>query len=452
MPDTSLSDSPRLLVLPLSSGGIAPEALAGGLALLPTGAWRGLEDIAEAGTALAAEPGLRLLLLCPRPEAWVAEALAKGVAPALAVRNWCRDRQPLMALLRARRRQVVLLFGQSLPAALPACAQTLGLTLPQGAETLPAPPATDPVLAMIVREALRRDPAAQAMAEEFAASALTPPEAEEPPEATAPDTVFAAYAALLERLAQAEAARAAERTRAEAAEACQADVEQRLAGLQAECEGLGARLDEARREAQARQAQAEAALAAERTRAEAETALLRDQIRLDAGLIEELQGRLAAEIDRGKAAEARGAEAEAQRLALAEKLAAAERAGRDRLERAMEEQEQMVRQLRAQIHQMGQGLESYHAQVESLEAERADLLEQVRQMQETREDLEGYYDRAREFSAQVEVLTAELQMVQALLAERGHHLEWLQDEIGRIHRSRSYRLTAPLRRIRKIVG
>ncbi|MBL4919330.1 hypothetical protein [Szabonella alba] len=398
MPDSSLSDPPHLLILSLSCTGTEAAALSTLLAGLPAGSWRSTGDPAAAETALAAEPGLRLLLLCPRPDHWVARALAEGAAPSQAVGDWRAARQPLMALLRARRRQVVLVFEQSLAALLPACAAALGLPLqpdPGAAPSRAAAPAGDPVLGMIAREALRRDPAARALAEELVASALNPDSASNgasngaSPEET-PDTVFAAYAALLQGM---DAARS--RSAADAA---------RIGELES------AVLQEGERLAAAEAARADLA---------AEAALLHEQVRMDAALQAETQGRLGAEQGRSKAAEA---------------------------------QEEMIRQLRAQIHQTGQGLESCHAQIDSLGAERDGLLDQLHRMQQAQADLEGYYDRARAFSEQVEALTAELQKTQTLLEERERHRTWLQDEIGRIHRSRSYRLTAPLRRIRKIVG
>jgi chromosome segregation ATPase len=165
-----------------------------------------------------------------------------------------------------------------------------------------------------------------------------------------------------------------------------------------------------------------------------------------------MQTVLLAERDKAATLEAGHAADRAQAQALIE----TERAASAKTKAELDE---MIRQLQTRVQHAGQELASYHTQVEGLQAERAALLVQIAQLREARTDLEGYYDHAKQFSDQVDVLTTDLgglqhalQIAQAEAAERAQHVTWLEEEIGRIHRSRSYRLTTPLRKLRKTIS
>lgn len=314
MPDGSTSDLP-LLILRLPSA----DAVPGAEALLTLSAQaRIMENPAMAEAELAAASGARLVVICPAPEAWMALALAAGAAPSQAVREWRESVRPLMGVLRARRRQTVLLFDQTFASDPAACAAALGVPPPKGPVFLRQ--TDDPVLVMIARDALRGDPAAQVLAEELAATALSPAGTEVAPGQRA-DVIFESY----------------------------------VKGLQ------------------------------QQAASETEAGLLREQVRLDVVALDQMQA--------------------------------------------------------------------------ALSTERGDLLAQIGQLRESRDDLEVYYDHARKFSEQVDALTADLrglqsalQAAQAEAAERAQHVAWLQDEITRIHGSRSYRLMTPLRKLRKTIG
>lgn len=487
-------------------------------------------DCAIAGTGLLDHPKARLAIFCPDPVSWVAIALAEGEAPSKAVANWRLALGPLMGLLRARRRQTVLLFDQIFAASPAACINALGLA--GGEEAVPLRAADDPVLVMIAREALRRDPVAQALADELIASAFTPDDGEAD---QSPDAVFDAYRASLQHRAQVESSLAqaearlmdhaaqsdllrdqirldesarqemqAQLTAAQqaigVADAARSEAEARIRKLEDEAALLrdqirlddGARLD---MQAQLMAAQ-QAISAANAARAEADatlkdhqtqSALLRDQIRLGESARQEIEAQLTAAQQANSASAKALHVAQARLKALEDEAAllrdqirldaklfgdmqaaqhkaeqlldATRREGQAALAAAEDRSSQMIRHLREQIHQIGQGLESYHAQVDALQAERADLLGQIRELHGAREDLEGYYDRARLLADQVDGLTqdigrlqAELIAAQNFVAEGQHHTQFLEAEIARIHRSRSYRMATPLRKIRKLLG
>ena len=462
----------------------------------------------------------------------MALSLAKGEAPSRAVQIWRESVHPLVGLLRARRRQTMLLFDQTFANAPAACAAALGLPAPEGADV--PRPETDPVLIMIAREALRADFAAQALVEELVATAFSPDEGEEAEDF---DLVFETYikglqqqtsaeagrAEALARVAAleteatklrktlqdaaktAEAALAAERARAaeaeaaisatlaateaeaallrdqlrldsaaleqsqaaflseqnsrQAAEAGRADALARVAALEAEATKLRKTLQDAAKTAEAvlaaeraRAAEAEAAINATLAATEAEADLLRDQLRLDGEVMEQMQTALLAERDKAATLEAGHAADRAQAHALIE----AERAASAKTRTDLNE---MIHQLQTQVQHAGQALETALAQVDSLQADRSALLVQIAQLRAARADLEGYYDHAKQSSEQLGVLTTDLeglqsalQMAQAEAAERAQHVAWLEEEIGRIHGSRSYRLTNPLRKLRKTLG
>jgi hypothetical protein len=237
MPD-SPSAPPALLILPSPSAEAVPGAAA--LAGMARDA-RLVSDAVEAETALAEAPDLRLVLVCPRPGAWIAGLMAAGTAPAAAVAAWRAALQRPMTLLRTRRRRAALIFADSLAADPAACAAALGL--PAGPDMADIPvAAADPLLDLIAQAALLADPAALSLAGELAATALAP-EGDRPPADPA-----AAFAVWQQGMRQLEAARTAA---AEAAAQCRAQ--------------------------------------------EAETEHLREQIRLDRLVLDETREALAAE-------------------------------------------------------------------------------------------------------------------------------------------------------------
>lgn len=198
-------------------------------------------------------------------------------------------------------------------------------------------------------------------------------------------------------------------------------------------------------------------LAAEAARAalQAEAGLLRDQVRLDNMSADRLQAALVAAETRGREAQAQIARLREAQHKLETALEASRRETREARGQAEAEFSQMIGQLREQVFQTGQALAGHHSQLEALQAERADLMSQIEQVEGAREELEGYYDRARQFSGRIEALTGDIGRLQAeaeaarqALDDRTRQAEFLEAEIGRIHRSRSYRLTEPLRKIR----
>ncbi len=506
MPDETMPDLPLLILALVAQSRNTTAAL-----LSLSSAAESVADMAMAMDRLAEEPRARLVLLCTRPETWVALALAEGRMPSQAVGAWRDMLRGVLVELRKRRRRVTVLFDHSLAAAPAACAAALGLDW--GTRPVPVLPAADPVLSLLARDALLRDPAAGALASELEATAFVP-EGFEPFFDADPDQIFAAHRSGMQQLSEAEAAakaatqglqarlqalqadhgalqaqlgasearvgaatealRAAEAARAALTEASATEI----ARLQAELVASESRLDSlvrssarrevqlvesaaqaaeaavararetAEREAAAALAKAEIRLREARTEAtvaaqaaQAEAGLLRDQIRLQDSALQDTRSALALQL--GKLAEAEAAQ-ERQQVLAERQSAAAEK----RLSQTQEAAESVIRQLRDQLYQMGQGLESYHAQLEALQIERQELLAQVRQLHEIREELEGYFDRARQLSGQVESLGSDVTQLQGALSDRTQQAQWLQDEIQRIYRTRSYRLTAPLRKVR----
>lgn len=444
MQDGPLPDLPVLILAP------APESRAGAEALMALAPDAGMvPDIAAALAGLAAAAEARLVLLCPRPEIWLARLLAGGTAPsaAAAVEEWCGLVRDTMAGLRRVRRRTVVIFDETLCRSAPACAAALGL---DWAGPPPPPPPGDPLLAVIARDALLRHPEARALAGELEAMAFVP-EGQDPFFDPDPEPMLAAYRATLRDLdgSRAEGRLLRDRLAGQDVEIAARTSELHLLRDQIRLEGESRQRlqdDLAQREAAARvEAEAQArALAASR----AECDLLRDQIRLDSGALQKLHDRLAEQTDRA-------ARAEAARDGLQAETARERDAAQAKLARTEAEAQEVIRQLRDQLHQMGQGLESHRVQLEALQAEREDLLVQIRELHHIREELEGYFDRAQELAGQVDGLSAEIGRLQAealarqqALLESTRHAGWLQEEIQRIHRSRSYRLMAPLRRIR----
>ncbi len=551
-----MTDGPTPAPLPLILCLPAPEAVPAAAALLPAG--QPVADLAAAEAGLAAMPGARLVLICPAPAVWVAQSLAAGAAPAGAVAAWRQGLRPVMALLRTRRRQVRLVFAGALEVDPAPVAEVLGLSLAGDRAAGGVAPA-DPVLVMIARDTLARDVAAQALADELAASALLTGAGDAPD----PEQALMAYDARRAAQRQAETEAATARTALTAAEA-RHESEARLLHNQIRlADEAAATAQAALTKAQARLSdaegirdslQAEVGLLREQIRADsemmagletalseakgahdnlqAEAGLLREQIRADAEVVAGLETALSelknirsaqqaeikllreqirsrsetatgletalseAKADRGAlqaeigllreqihadsetagGLEAALSEAKADRGALQaeirllreqiradidvqSRLEAVLRASRleTREARGQAEAEfsQMIGQLREQVFQTGQALAGHHSQLEALQAERADLMSQIEQVEGAREELEGYYDRARQFSGRIEALTGDIGRLQAeaeaarqALDDRTRQAEFLEAEIGRIHRSRSYRLTEPLRKIR----
>ena len=426
MPDGSHSDLQLLIICAPSQKAVPQEQ---DLLALSSGA-RIVADPAIAEAGLSARPAARLVLLCPKPDAWVALALADGLPPSESVEAWRISLRPLLALLRARRRQTVLLFDEVFAADPAACAAALGL---------PAPPkklvphrVDDPVLVMIAREALRRDLAAQALVEELEASGLALDDTE-PDANLGPDAIFQAYTDGLRRAAANDAETAFLHAQILRDADAARDADARLS-------------QERNRTATAQKAHDEAA--AHLILKDEEIRLLRTQVALSGTAMGQLQAALSAERPKIAAAEAR-----------VKVMEAAEQFATEAHTKAEAEFGQMNAQLRAQIHQVGQGLESYHVQVASLQAERTGLLSQISQLNDARADLEGYYDRAQQLTQQVDVLTADIARMQADLTAAQDHIERVQtdltsaqDHIGLIHRSLSYRLMTPLRKMRTLMG
>ncbi|WP_435257293.1 hypothetical protein ACSBLW_14385 [Thioclava sp. FR2] len=181
---------------------------------------------------------------------------------------------------------------------------------------------------------------------------------------------------------------------------------------------------------------------------EKEMSLLREQVRLDREGIEQLQAMLNAE--RAKTS-AQAASTRTIQASFEAKLKEAEQAAITAREKAEAESGQMIQQLREQVRLMSASLENYHGQVENFESERGDLLCKIDQLHRGQEDLEGYYDQARRLTDQVTSMSDELLSLRAQLEERDGKITWLQTEIAKIYRSRSYRLMTPLRKIRKAI-
>ena len=494
MSNGSAPDLPVLILsLPKAETGPGADWLA-----QISGQARIVTDVGLAEAKLAAGSVARLVVLCPAPEAWVALSLAAGEVPSRAVQTWREALRPLMRLLRARRRQTMLLFHQSLEHDPAGCAAALGLPSPD--DSIVPEANLDPILRMIACGALSSDPTALSLAEELAATAISPIGSEIAEDQDL-DAMFGSYVAGLRQhsaamsaqaesaaqlaqqatdmaglraaLGQAEAALAKQQARAQAVEAetellrDQIRLEERgLAQAQAALEAAQSACEAARLEAaslRAARVELECALAAARAQAQvaqaetqaklaalaAEAELLRDQIRLEGGTLEEMQLALMAERDMRASLQAT-TEAQAKSAVQAERAARAE---------AQADRDEMIGHLRAQLYQAGQELEICHAHLDGLQSERADLLTQIEELRAARADLEGYYDHAKQASAQVDVLNMHLEGLQDALrkaqaeaAERAQHVAWLQDEISRIHRSRSYRLTTPLRKLRTTIG
>lgn len=132
----------------------------------------------------------------------------------------------------------------------------------------------------------------------------------------------------------------------------------------------------------------------------------------------------------------------------------------------MEELESLARrrqQLEERLAQTGQGLESFKAQVAELNAAMAALRERMAQKEQALhaagaqvveaearlETLKGDLDRAR---SDIGALEAEAQARAGALAAAEAEAAGLRAEIERIVTSRSFRLTAPLRRMRALIG
>ena len=136
----------------------------------------------------------------------------------------------------------------------------------------------------------------------------------------------------------------------------------------------------------------------------------------------------------------------------------------------MEELESLARrrqQLEERLAQTGQGLESFKAQVAELNTAMAALRERMAQKEQALHEagaqvveaearlatLKGDLDRARnDAGARIGALEAEAQTRAEALAAAEAEAAGLRAEIERIVSSRSFRLTAPLRRMRALIG
>jgi chromosome segregation ATPase len=227
----------------------------------------------------------------------------------------------------------------------------------------------------------------------------------------------------------------------------EAEATKKAARLQGELEATTKRIEEITKTGTIRDRKL-ATVAVAAAEAEAEAVLLRDQIRLESAALQETRAALALQSDTAREAQAAYDKLQVQTNRQREEA-------ETQLRRVQDEAQTVIRQLRDQLYRMGQGLESYHVQLDAMQIERQELLAQIRQLHEIREDLECYFDRASDLSAQVDALGAETTRLQtelgagqAELLEHRQHTEWLQGEVQRIYKSRSYRMMSPLRRVR----
>lgn len=384
MPDTAVFPTALLI--------LAPWPGHAGQAARLQAAWPGarLLGLAEAGQALQHQHEARLLVLAPPPLLPIAAALAAGQAPAAALQGWRAAVEPLLGLLRRQRRRVALILlegpeGPDLAQAWTACADRLGLPglgLPgMGRPPLAAPPASVPVSAPRAAAASPADPGtdpAIGLNPNPPPASAAGPGAEAGAEAAADPVLRLAAGALLH--ADAEALALAEEL--EASALWSPGRQRGGAGVSGTPGGTtGAAAGGA--VAQPGPAPLIAALVQLRQ----ESQLLREQIRLDAGLRRAL----------GAQIEALVAERDTQAAA-------------------------------------------FHKAAQESAAQQGRLAA----LQQEQRLLEGYFDTAQQLAAEVGQLRGQLE-------ESRRQAAWLGEEIQRIHRARSYRLMAPLRRLRGLV-
>lgn len=333
-----------------------------------------------------------LLLLCLAPTQSLTRALAAGTAPAEALAAWRTETDAILRLARTARRRVHL---ADLAAALarPEALWT-ALGLPGRAPEAAAPaPGAEPILTLTAQRLLLGEAATRARVAELQAACL---DLGDPAGAT-PDPAPGAAALTAWRSQQAEA----EVLRAQSA------------ALQGELAGLAA----------------------------ARTAADRERAALD----------IALEAARAEAAEA--AEAGAAQIDLLGAQIAAMQTELETIARARQ-------QMEARLEQMGQGLDSHQRRIDDLEGEVARrtarlaekdgaLAAAARRLAEL-ETATGARDRDRQTEAKR--LRTALTGAQAETTRAETALAGARAELARVMTSRSYRMTAPLRRLRALFG
>lgn len=362
---------------------------------------------------VAAAPALpEMLLLCHAPDETLCRAMAAGVAPGAALERWMDQTRALLALNRHDRRRTHILdiarAGRD-PGAV------LGrFGLPADSAPVAAPEASDQVLLLLAMRCVAQNPQARALAGELEAAAVGVGAS-----AGDADAAFRAYRQAHEQAATRQAETAA---------------------AQAELAALRDQQD------QLRQTLAAAETAQQAARQEVD--LLQDRNRAAQGTLEEL-GRERAELDEQLSwarAEQQTARQEAEILQAQTALMRNELAA---LERGREQLEQRLAQL-------GQGIESQQAQIAALEAERDALKRRTAGKDRALEQAGG---TLRDLEAQVAEMIATLGRVREdragmarLAAEQRQRATALADRLRELETSRSYRLTAPLRRLRALIS
>lgn len=373
-PDPSPETGPLTV---LHTGGLPGEVPAALAAALAEG--DSLRAFSPSAAEAALAEGHRLALLWTPAETVLAGALAQGLPPARALADWAQETAPLLELFRRNRRRITMIPGDILAEEAGAARLAGRLALPR----LPAPPeapAAPCLTGILARLAAPRCAEWRDLQEELRASSLDTPE----PALTGAD-LEAVAAELADWRAQATQAEAL-RGRLDAG---QRALDAALAERAALRRAVGDLLAETREAAGGR--------AGEGT----EVVLLREQLALVQGVLEDMQ-----------AARAEGATAE-ETAALQTALAAAERNTARALAEARAAAEARL-QVEAGLAEAQAGLEAAGAELAGARAEIEDL----------RRDLE----------------TAR----QELDDRRAHE--------AAIYHSHSWRLTAPLRRVSLLLG
>lgn len=372
------------------------------------------DSLAALGARLADAPGTRVLLLYLSPVETLCRAMAGNTPPSAALAEWQARAPEILDLNRRDRRRVRLLeigMGRANPEVFRQHFQ-----LPEA--ELPKLPSQDEILMLMAHRVLSGDPQARCIQGELEAASLdctggTARGAEDP------DAAFRAYRDM--RLAHRR-----ERQEAELLDAQTRVAREEMKALAARKVELEGALEAA--EKGRRQAQRDTELLQERSRAAQEEmqALTARKLKLEDSL---------------EAAKKDGRRAGKE----AELLQAQVRMMKQEMEALTVERQQLEQRLA----QMRQGMESYRAQLSGLSVERDSL---TRRVDEKERSLAAAGTALRDVEAQMGDLTARLDRMRADRDDRQREIDAKDAEIRQLVTSKSFRLTAPLRRLRLLIS
>lgn len=399
---------------------------------------RQVEDAEDAAEIMADTAPTHLLIVLVPPMVALCQAMQTGRTPTQALRRWLAQARPMLEIMRRNRGRVWLTTPPQAVATLRKIVTRMALDTDIGTAQPALPETAVTPLAPLAWLALNRHPDALSLAGEIEASIAGMTEDTSLDAFTDPDRGFAMHQAMMDH--HAETLRAQQ---------------DQLQHAQSEAEGHF-------------------------TEARALEDRLKDSADAHTQAMSDLQSEMLAQISTQERALFRAHEQEAIRQSEIKaknrklqilsrskrEIKEASEAAQEESQAKLERQKDTIRQLEQRTYQLSQGLESQQVMLDEAKTARANLTVQLAQMLDLHDDLLGEHTRAETLEHQIADLNDDvsrledsLRQQKKALAARDRSLETaradearLKEGLARIERSASYRMTAPLRGLARLIG